>query len=65
MHIYCDSSIRTKWAEKSIPAAGDLVGYPLDSRKTISQFHNAFSTYDSNIPMRCVMIVEYDPDSYE
>ena len=47
-----DSPIRPKWAEKTIQAVGDLVGDPLDSRKTISQFHNAFSTCDSNIPKR-------------
>ena len=28
--------IRPKWAEKNIPAVGDLVGDPLDSRKTRS-----------------------------
>ena len=49
MHVDRDSPIRPKWDEKTIQAVGDLVGDPLDSRKTRSQFHNVFSTCDSNI----------------
>ena len=52
MHSYHDSPIRPKWAEKTIQATGDLVGDPLDSRKTRSQFHNAFSTCELNISER-------------
>ena len=65
MHADHDSPIRPKWAEKSIQVAGDLAGDPLDSRKTRSQFHNAFSTCVSNILERCFMMVGYDPHSYE
>ena len=36
-----ESPSRPKWAEKTIEAAGDLAGNPLDPRKTRSQFHNA------------------------
>ena len=50
MHGDHDSPIRPKWVEKTIQVAGDLDGNPLDSRKTISQFHNDFSTCDLNIP---------------
>ena len=39
-----DSPISPKWADKTIQAVGDLVGDPLDSRNTRSQFHNAFYT---------------------
>ena len=60
MHAYHDPPIRTKWAEKTIQAAGDLVGDPLDSRKTRSQFHNAFSTCELNISDRFFMMVVYD-----
>ena len=65
MRAYHDSPIRQKWSEKTIQAASDLVGYPLDSRKTISQFHNAFSTCDTDIPESLFMMVGYDPQSYE
>ena len=65
MHIDHDSPIRIKWAEKTIQAVGDLARDPLDSRKTRSQFHNALSTFDTNIPNRCFMMVAYDPHSYE
>ena len=50
INSYHDSPISPKWDEKTIQAVGDLVGDPLDSRKTRSQFHNVFSTCDSNIP---------------
>ena len=43
------SPIRPNWVDKTIQAAVDLVGDPLDSRKTISQFQNAFSTCDLNL----------------
>ena len=49
-----NSPIRPKWDEKTMQATGDLVGDPLDSRKTRSQFHNDFSTCDQNIPQRCL-----------
>ena len=65
MNSYHDSPIRPKWVEKTIQAVGDLVGDPLDSRKTRSQFHNSLSTCDSNIPERCFMMVGFDPQSYE
>ena len=61
MHSDHDSPIRPKWAKKTIQATGDLVGDPVDTRKTRSQFHNAFSTCDSHIPERCFMIVRYYP----
>ena len=52
MNAYHDSPISPKWVEKTIQAASDLVGDPLESGKTRSQVHNAFSTCDSNIPER-------------
>ena len=42
MHSDNDSPIHPNWAYKSIEAVGDLVGDPHDSRKTRSQFRNAF-----------------------
>ena len=36
MNLDHDSPIRPKWVEKIIQASGDLVGDPLDSRKTRS-----------------------------
>ena len=61
MHSDHDSPIRPKWAEKTIQVAGDLVGDPLDSRKTRSEFHNAFSTCELNLSERCYMMVGFDP----
>ena len=52
MHSYHDSPIRQKWVDKTIQAIGDLVGDPPDTRKTRSQFHNAFSTCELNISKR-------------
>ena len=40
-NLYHESPIIPKCDEKTIQAIGDLVGGPLDSRKTISQFNNA------------------------
>ena len=60
MHAYHDSPLMPKWVEKTIQAVGYLSGDPLDFRKTRSQFHNAFSTCDTNIPDRCFMMVGYD-----
>ena len=47
-----ESPILPKWAEKTIEATGNLVGNPLDPRKTRSQFHNAFSACELNIAKR-------------
>ena len=60
-----DSPIHPKWDEKTIEAVGDLVGDPLDSRKTRSQFHNAYSTCELNLADRCFMMVGSDPQTYQ
>ena len=52
MHLDHDSPILPKWFVKTIQAVDDLAGDPLDSRKTISQFHNALSTCELNISNR-------------
>ena len=65
MHSDHDSPIFLKWAEKIIEASGDLAGDPLDSRKTRSQFHNAYSTCELNLADRCFMMVGYDPQTYQ
>ena len=44
-----DTPSRPKWAEKTLEAARDLAGNPLDPRKTRSQFHNA--SYASEIAL--------------
>ena len=49
MHADLDSPAMPKWDEKTIQEAGDLIGYPLDSTKIRSQFHNSFSTCELNI----------------
>ena len=49
MHSDHESPIHPNWATKTIEIAGDLASDPLDSRKTISQFHNAYSTCELNI----------------
>ena len=65
MNSYHASPICPKWSEKTIEAAGDLVGDPHDSRKTRSQFQNAFSTCELNVNERCFMMVGYDPKKYQ
>ena len=65
MHSDNDSPIRPNWAEKTIQAVGDLAGDPLDSRKTRSQFHNAFSTCELNLLERCFVMVGFDPQTYQ
>ena len=52
IHVYHDSPTSPKWAEKTIQVVGDLVGDPLDARKTRSQFHNAFSNCELNLSNR-------------
>ena len=52
IHLDHDSPILPKWVEKTIQATNDLAGDPLDSMKTRSQFHNAFSTCKLNISER-------------
>ena len=64
MHSYHDSPIHSKWDEKTIQAAGDLVGDPLDSRMTSSQFHNDLSTCELNILERWFIMVGSDPQKY-
>ena len=49
MHSDHDSPTRPKWAERIIQVDGDLARDPLDTRKARLQFHDAFSTCDSNI----------------
>ena len=44
MHANNYSPTRPKWAKKTIQAADDLAGDPLDTRKTRFQFHNVFYT---------------------
>ena len=63
MYSYHDSLVRKKWGDKTIQAASDLVGDPLDSRKTRYQFHNAFTTCEMNIYDRWFGMVGYDPQT--
>ena len=51
--------------EKTIEFDGDLVGNPLDPRKTISQFHTASFASEVYISEKCFMIVVSDPQSYQ
>ena len=44
IHSYHDSPIHPKWVEKTLEAAGNLAGNPLDPRKNRSKFHTNFST---------------------
>ena len=64
MHSDHDSPIHSKLDEKTIEVVGDLVGDPCDSRKTRSQFHNAFSTWELNILEICYMIIGSYPHTY-
>ena len=59
MHSDHELPICPKWADKTIQAVGDLVGDQPYSRKTISQFHNSFSTCELNISEKCFMMVVF------
>ena len=59
IHLNHEPPIRPMLDEKTIQAIGDLAGDPLHSWKTRSQFHNTFSTCDSNILDKCFMMVQY------
>ena len=64
MHSDHYSPIHLKWAQKIIQVVGDFVGDLVDSRKTRSQFHNAFSTCELNFSERSFMMDLYDPHKY-
>ena len=51
-------------AYKSIQAAGDLAGNPLDPRKTKSQFHTTFAS-EVVLAEKCFMMVGYYPQNYQ
>ena len=52
LHSHHYSSILANLDDKSIQAVGDIVGDPVDSRKTKSEFHSALSTCELNITER-------------
>ena len=49
MHLDPGSPIRPKWAKKTLEDTRNLVGNPLDPRKTRSQSHIAFFACEVNI----------------
>ena len=61
MYTNRKSPIRPNWVDKTIQAVGDLVGDPLDSRKTISQFHTTSFACEVNLVDNCFIMVVYDP----
>ena len=65
IHLDHYSPTREKWTERTIQEADDLAGDPLDTRKTRSQFHNAFSTCDLNSYEMFFLKVGYYPWSYK
>ena len=65
VHSDQGSPIWPKWAKKTIEAAGNLVGNPLDPRKTIYQFHNAYSACELNIADSFFMMVGYYHQKYQ
>ena len=60
-----ESPSRPKWDEKTIQAAGDLVGNVLDRMKTRSRFHNASYASEIYIADHCYMMTGSDPESYQ
>ena len=56
--------ICSKWFVKTIEAARDLAGNPLDPRKTRSQFHTAFFACEVNIAKKLFMMILFDLKSY-
>ena len=60
-----DSPSSPKWAEKTIQAAGDLAGNPLDPRKTRSQFHNASYASEIALDEKFYMMIGSDTHSYQ
>ena len=55
------SPTRPKWAEKTIHAAGELVGNPNDTRRTTSEFESALCVKDPLFAEKCYLMVESDP----
>jgi hypothetical protein len=55
------------WAKKTLHDAGELVGNPIDLRRTGSQFFEAptaLATIEKFLPIHCyILLVEY-PQSY-
>ena len=60
-----NSPTRTKWAENTIHAAGELVGNPSDIRRTRSQFESALCVKDPLFANKCYLMVESDPETCE
>ena len=60
-----DSPSMPKWDEKTIQDVGDLVGNPLDPRKTRSQFHNAYYESEIYLTEHYYIIIISDPNSYQ
>ena len=60
IYVY-DSPSSPKWAEKIIQAARELVGNPLEPRKTRSQIHNASYASEIALVENCYMMIGYDP----
>ena len=61
INSYPISPIQPKQAEKTLEAAGNLAGNPLDPRKTRSQFHTALSAREVNISQKLFIMVVYYP----
>ena len=56
---------RTKWAENTIHAAGELARNPSDPRRTRSQFESSLFVKDPLFVEKCYKMVELDTQTYE
>jgi hypothetical protein len=57
----------SKWAHSTLQAAGNLVGDPLDLRRTRSQHvdpSHVFSSSEPVMPMHCYMVQYFNPHTY-
>jgi hypothetical protein len=53
-----------KWAQSTLHDAGDLVGDPVDPRRTISQYEDSphvITATEPTIPSHCYMVQSSDP----
>jgi hypothetical protein len=66
-HVIVDPYLRPWWAQHTLQTVKDLVGDPVDPRRTRSQFEgvlHALTTTKPLLPMHYYMVLASDPQSY-
>jgi hypothetical protein len=66
-HVITNPNLRPQWEQHTQQVIEDLVGEPIDPRRTRSQFEgvlHALTTTEPLLPMHLYMVLAYDPQSY-